>query len=103
MISEARRRLELLKGFTILDATQRVEELTTAYIASLQLPERAIADAAHLAFASAHGVDYLLTWNCAHIASAVVRRRVRALNEKLGAVTPVICTPEELLSTDVPE
>lgn len=67
----------------------------------LRLPERALRDAAHLAFACTYAVDYLLTWNCAHIANAEVRRQLARVNDRLGLVTPVICTPEELLGEEV--
>jgi len=93
----AKQRLELLSSFAILDLTPRVAELTKTYLDELRIPEPSARDAAHLAFAAAHGIDYLLTWNCRHIANAFVRLRLRTLNERLGVSTPVICTPEELL------
>jgi hypothetical protein len=63
----------------------------------LQLPERASADAVHIGLAIVHGMDYLITWNCRHIANARHRQRIEAICDSLGYVTPVICTPEELI------
>lgn len=60
----------------------------------------ALRDAAHLAFACGYELDYLVTWNCTHIANAELRRRLMALNAALGLQTPIICTPEELLGVE---
>ncbi len=63
-------------------------------------PAKAIRDAAHLAFAGGYGLDYLVTWNCAHIANAEFRRRLWEINLSIGIRTPIICTPEELLGKE---
>ena len=55
------------------------------------------ADALHIAIAAANGMDYLLTWNCKHLANASHRSRIEALVEEEGFGCPVICTPEELM------
>ena len=61
-------------------------------------------DALHIAVASVHAVDYLVTWNCKHIANAHLRRGIAEINLRMGVFTPVICTPEELLDDDtIPE
>jgi hypothetical protein len=61
------------------------------------VPETAAVDALHLATAAAHGMDYLLTWNCKHLANAVLRVRMATVVEQNGHRCPVICTPEELM------
>ncbi len=61
------------------------------------LPAHAFPDAAHVAVAAVHAVDYLLTWNCKHLANAQMARRIALAWEKLGHKPPVICTPEELM------
>ena len=61
------------------------------------IPERAKEDALHIALATVHGVDYLLTWNCHHIANAEMRKGVASVCMSLGYETPVISTPEELM------
>lgn len=93
----AKRRLEIVAPFPVLKLSPRVAELTATYLSELKIPERAARDAAHLAFAAAYRIDYLLTWNCRHIAHTEVRRRLRESNARLRAWTPVICTPEELV------
>ena len=98
---QARERLQLLAPYPVLSASDHVEQIAAAYLRELRLPERALRDAAHLAFACTYAVDYLLTWNCAHIANAEVRRQLARVNDRLGLVTPVICTPEELLGEEV--
>ena len=77
-----------------------MESLANTYLERLSLPGKAVRDAAHLAFACAHELDYLLTWNCAHIANAQVRRHLRVINLTLGFQTPTICTPEELMGLE---
>ena len=75
-------------------------DLAGKYLKTLPLPANAGADALHLALAVVNGMDYLLTWNCRHIARGSVKRALPAVNDKLGYDTPTICTPEELLYDD---
>ena len=63
----------------------------------LNIPEKSIRDAVHLAVASVHNIDYLVTWNCAHIANGEIIKKLMKINERLGVHTPIICTPEELM------
>ena len=90
-------RVEALKGFGVLPLTDEVEALAQVYLDRLAIPERSIADAVHLAVASVHATDYLLTWNCAHIANAEIRRALAQINSEQGVGIPIICTPEELM------
>jgi hypothetical protein len=64
------------------------------------LPERAAVDALHIAVAAVHGMDYLLTWNCTHIANAALRDPIESVCRAHGYEPPAICTPEELLSEE---
>ena len=61
------------------------------------LPSKAAADALHIAVATVHGMNCLLTWNCAHIANATMRPRIEAICRNSGFEPPVICTPLELM------
>ena len=61
------------------------------------IPREAAADALHIAIAAVNGIDYLLTWNCRHLANASLRVRIAVLLEDAGYACPVICTPEELM------
>ena len=96
----ARRRLEVLGNFPVLEATPVIESLAATYMADLMLPGKALRDAAHLAFACGYELDYLVTWNCAHIANAEVRRRLVGVNAVNGRQTPIISTPEELMGME---
>ncbi len=98
----ARARQSLLDGITLLRTSPAVQTLAEKYFTELQISAQARSDAAHLAFATVHKVEYLLTWNCAHLANAAVRRKFQSVNAMLGLVSPIICTPEELLSELMP-
>lgn len=97
----ARNRMALLSRFPILQATDEIEYLTEMYMEEVGFPQKAIRDSAHLAFACGYGLDYLVTWNCAHIANAEFRRRLWEVNSSMGIRTPVVCTPEELMGEEV--
>ena len=58
---------------------------------------KAEVDAAHIAIASVHNIEFLLTWNCRHIANATIVEKVRNICEGEGFHIPVICTPYELM------
>jgi len=93
----ASKRTEILHGLPLLEITPEVAELAAKLIARLSLPPRAGADAAHIAVAAYHGMNFLLTWNCSHIANAFLRPRIEKLCREQGYLAPVLCTPEELL------
>jgi len=93
----AKRRLELIAGLTVLDLTPDAERLADRILHSGLLPVTADGDAAHIALATVHKLDILLTWNCRHIANAAIAGRLRRLVETQGHTLPEINTPEELL------
>jgi len=70
--------------------------LTSALIESGVIPQKAAADAAHIAIASKNNIDYLLTWNCKHIANAEIIRRLSFVISEEGYYLPILCTPIEL-------
>jgi hypothetical protein len=92
----ARERLKALQALPLLDITPAVGPLASALLASGKIPRRAATDAAHVAIAAVHGMDFLLTWNCVHIANAVIARTLADICRRHGYECPVICTPEEL-------
>ena len=93
----AQRRLALLEGIPLLEVTDTAQKLAVAIVQKGLLPQTAFADALHIATAAVHQVDYLLTWNCAHIANAEILPRVAVISGSFGIALPYICTPEELL------
>jgi hypothetical protein len=93
----ASRRLSVVQGLPVLGANPDVEALATALVAGGQIPPKASDDAIHLALAAVHGMDFLLTWNCRHLANG---ERMGGLGEVVmahGFRPPIICTPEQLL------
>ena len=86
-----------LEGLPLLLVSDAAVELAGHLLERAALPAGAKDDALHVAIAAAHGVDYLLTWNCKHIANAYQRPRIEAVCRALAFQPPVICTPEELL------
>jgi hypothetical protein len=101
--SEVRKRLELVKPLDVLAASPDAEALTAAIVDAGVLPLKAVRDAAHIAVATVHGVQYMLTWNCRHLANAQISRRVARICSAHGFVMPMICTPEELLEENADE
>jgi len=96
-IEAAKKRLAILKKFEHLDLNPMVDKMSQVYVDKLKLPMKAFRDAVHLAVASVHSVDYLVTWNCAHIANGEIIKKLMKINTSYGIITPVICTPEELM------
>ncbi len=94
----ARARLEAISSLPVLAVTDDVEELTKRILATGLIPPRAIHDAAHIAFASVHEMDFLLTWNCRHIHNAMISRRLSGVCSAFGFPLPVLCTPRELMT-----
>ena len=93
----AQKRLELLLPFSLLNVTESVFQLASAFLDKGIIPEKAARDAAHIAIAAVHGIEYLLTGNCTHIANAMISKKVQKICELNGFLCPVICTPEELM------
>ena len=91
-----RQRLKLLAQIKLLDLTGEANALTKQILGSGLLPADADRDAAHIALATVHEMEILLSWNCRHIANAAIQARLRRLAEKAGFALPVLCTPDEL-------
>ena len=92
----ARERLKVLQDLPLLDITPEVTELAIGILASGKIPRKAATDAAHIAIAAVHGMDFLLTWNCMHIANAAIAKALASICRVHACECPVICTPEEL-------
>jgi hypothetical protein len=92
----AEKRLKMIEGLPIILAKSRHTEIADRYIADLPLPGKAARDALHMALASVQGVDYLITWNCTHIANKHVRCGLEKINAVLNLPTPQILTPKEM-------
>jgi len=80
-----------------LDVTKEVRKLGRALITEGPFPDNAEIDAYHIAVATVNGMNYLLTWNCAHIANAIMRPKVEDICRGYGYEPSIICTPQELM------
>ena len=90
-------RVAALRDVVLLDLTPDAMRLAAALIRGGGVPEKAEIDALHIGVASVHGMDYLVSWNCTHIANATMRGRIEAICRDAGFDPPVICTPLELV------
>jgi predicted nucleic acid-binding protein len=90
-------RLEMLNGLPLVELNQEVRKLSAQFLKQSNLPAKASDDAVHIAAATVHGLDYLLTWNCKHIANAQIQRKLAEISLDFGYQLPIICTPYELL------
>jgi predicted nucleic acid-binding protein len=93
----ARERAEILTPLTILHSNEQTRELALRVLAETRLPKREYEDAHHAAVAAIHGVNVLLTWNCAHLANEHMIPRIGRACEAYGYAPPVILTPEQLI------
>lgn len=91
------RRLAALRDIPLIEPQPGTDEIVETLIRELSLPQRSADDAVHIALAVVNGIDFLLTWNCTHIANAANRPIIESVCESLGYETPLICTPEELM------
>jgi predicted nucleic acid-binding protein len=90
-------RLETVKDIKNLTITPEIEERGFEIGTALQLPAKSFLDAYHLATCIVHSVDYLLTWNCTHLANPALQKQLIEYCRFRDLHVPVICTPEELL------
>ena len=95
-----RDRLAALEVVTLLDATEEAADLAQQLIDSGAIPAKAAEDAAHIAIAVTNAVEYLVTWNCRHIANATMRSQIERVCREAGYEPTIICTPDELMEPD---
>jgi len=94
---EVRKRQAIMNTLSLLEVDDEVSDLAEEFLRQRILPTKAAQDAVHIAVAAVNGLDFLLTWNCAHIANARIEGQISALCRKMGLQPPVICTPEQLM------
>lgn len=89
--------LRLISSLPLLEINEAIADTAAAYISHRVMPQDPAGDALHLAIASFHKCDFLLTWNCRHLANANKFGHIRRVNALLGLFVPAIVTPLELL------
>jgi hypothetical protein len=93
----AEKRLAVLNDVPLLLITEQALHIAESLVGHGIVPVKAAEDALHIAVATVSGMDYLLTWNCRHIANPEIQRCIAEYFEQIGLFLPFICTPEELL------
>ena len=93
----AKKRLRAITELPELSTTNEVRALAKALISDGPIPTKSEVDAYHIAVAAVNGMEYLLTWNCTHIANAVMRPKIEEICRQQGIEPPIICTPQELM------
>lgn len=96
----AQKRLDAIKNLTNLEMTTTVVSLSNHIIDTGTLPTKAKVDALHIAISSFYHIQYLITWNCKHIANAHIRSKIESVCKKFGYNLPTICTPLEFLGEE---
>lgn len=99
----ARKRLESVADIPLLPLTEEALAIAEALVNRGIVPYQASEDALHIAVATVYRIDYLLTWNCRHIANPELQRGIASYLDTIGLFLPFICTPEELLGDDYAE
>lgn len=94
----AKERLVFLEGIPVLAINAATLNLAQELMRHVGLPAKAAVDAVHIATAALNRIDYLLTWNCKHIANPAFRLRIEDVLDDAGLRSPVICTPQEILN-----
>ena len=91
------KRLTVIAKIPILQVNDLAVSIAAELVSAGPIPRESVADALHISIAAVNGVDYLLTWNCKHLANAQIVRIISLVCTRLGQRIPVICTPEELM------
>src|SRR5947207_519692 len=86
--------LKMIRRLRYLPVTTQVKELLAQLVERGLVPSTKAGDAAHLAISASHGIDYLLTWNYAHMANPAVQDRLNALCKELELIAPLMVSPE---------
>ena len=89
--------LKSIAGIPRLASSPEVMHLAERILASGLIPLKAAMDASHIAVATVHGMELLLTWNCTHIHNVFIHRRISRICALEGYECPEICTPFDLL------
>ena len=92
-----RLRLDIATEFPVLKINDECIELAKLFFLKASLPEKARDDALHIAIATHYKMDFLLTWNCRHLANAHFIRKLQKISFEEGLVIPTICTPQEVI------
>ncbi len=88
--------IKFILSIPLLPPNNDIEQIVDFYIANYVMPKSLKGDAVHLAYACFYNIQYLLTWNCKHLANANKQKHIQIINAHLGLPTPQIITPLQL-------
>ncbi|PIU67635.1 MAG: hypothetical protein COS84_04320 [Armatimonadetes bacterium CG07_land_8_20_14_0_80_40_9] len=88
--------IELIYNLPRLEVIPEIKDIVEIYLKNYLMPKRNIRDAFHLAIASYYKIEYLLTWNCEHLANVNKQEHIRIINNRIGLSTPYIITPLQM-------
>ena len=91
----------LVEDIPLLEVSSEIEDIARIYMDNYLMPKEDFGDAFHLALASFYKIDYLLTWNCAHLANENKQEHLRVINTRLELFIPRITTPMMLFREEV--
>lgn len=100
-IEIAKKRRNAIHGFLVLDISKEAEELSNILIEKHGIPSECPEDALHIAIASVEKIDFIATWNFAHINNPFTKNKIKEIIEKEGYICPVLASPEELLGEEL--
>ncbi len=92
--------LKFISDIKVLQFDEEIIEVAQVYLKNYVMPQKLAGNAIHLAYASLSKIDFLLTWNCNHLANANKRQHIRIINARLGLFVPEIVTPLELFTEE---
>lgn len=92
----AQKRIEIIEDFPSLISNETVTELAQQFLQHTNLPPKASDDTFHIALATVYDLDYLLTWNCRHIANPEIQKKLSEISTNFGYQLPILCTPYQL-------
>ena len=93
----AKKRLNILPNLPLLDINEDVQKLVEIFLTRQVIPTKVREDAIHISIAIVYGIDYLLTWNCKHIANVEIQKVITKISNEAGYEIPIFCTPEVLM------
>jgi len=88
----------MINAIELLQAVPPIEQIVSIYVQHHLMPGKDLGDAYHLAIASYYEVDYLLTWNCRHLANVNKQEHIETVNKQIGLKVPRLITPDSLFS-----
>jgi len=96
----AQERMVFLEGIPHLQTSDEVDSLAATLLERVPLPGKASIDVFHISIAAVRGIEFLLTWNCKHIANPALRKRIELICREEGFDPPVMCIPQEIMETN---